>query len=173
MARPTRWIRYWRTRRWQSCFSCCGIRPALQKHMALADFCTRDSRTRVSTNRANWCWTSTGWRIRRAHTLRMPPARCRRNKTGCLFRCRSESSATMSKAGIVYGLEIGTVVSDNKLGAPSGAPDMSSPDLYSADNGGPQNPAREKMVALRVTLLRLHKTLLDMERRGGERVNGH
>lgn len=49
---------------------------------------------------------------------------------------------------------------------------MSASDLYSADNGGPQNPARQKLVALRVTLLRLHKTLLDMERREYERTNG-
>src|SRR5258707_10036369 len=79
----------------------------------------------------------------------------------------------MNKEVSLYALEIGGIVSDNKLGAPSGAPGMSAPDLYSADNGGPQNPAREKMVALRVTLLRLHKTLLDMERRKWERVNGH
>jgi hypothetical protein len=70
-------------------------------------------------------------------------------------------------------LEIGCIVSDNKLGVPIGAPAMSAPDLYSADNGGPQNAARQKMVALRVTLLSLHKTLLDMERREYERVNGH
>lgn len=50
---------------------------------------------------------------------------------------------------------------------------MSVPDPYSADNGGPQNPAREKLVALRLILLRLHKTLLDMERREYERVHGH
>src|SRR6201997_1319250 len=50
---------------------------------------------------------------------------------------------------------------------------MTNSDPYSADDGGPQNPARQKMVALRVTLLRLHKTLLDMERREYERVNGH
>jgi len=79
----------------------------------------------------------------------------------------------MNRAGALYALEIGGIVSDNKLGAPSGAPGMSAPDLYSADNGGPQNPARQKMVALRVTLLRLHKTLLDMERREYERTNGH
>src|SRR5258708_30487582 len=102
----------------------------------------------------------------------MPPARCRRNKTGCRFRSRWESSATMTRAGVVYALEIGGIVSDNKLGALSGAPNMSAPDLYSADNGGPQSTAREKMVALRVTLLRLHKTLLDMERRGGGRGHG-
>lgn len=70
-------------------------------------------------------------------------------------------------------LEIRGIVSDNKLGAPLGAPLMSASDLYSADNGGPQNPARQKLVALRVTLLRLHKTLLDMERRDYERANGH
>jgi hypothetical protein len=50
---------------------------------------------------------------------------------------------------------------------------MLPPDPYSADNGGPQNPARQKLVALRLTLLRLHKTLLDMERRDYELVNGH
>jgi hypothetical protein len=79
----------------------------------------------------------------------------------------------MSEEDTSYALEIGGVVSDNKLGAPSGARPMSVPDLYSADNGGPQNPARQKMVALRVTLLRLHKTLLEMERREYERANGH
>ena len=79
----------------------------------------------------------------------------------------------MSKEESRYTLEIGGIVSDNKLGARSGAPRMSAPDLYAADNGGPQNPARQKMVALRVTLLRLHKTLLDMERREYERANGH
>lgn len=50
---------------------------------------------------------------------------------------------------------------------------MHSPDPYSADNGGPKNPAREQLVALRITLLRLHKTLLDMERREYERIHGH
>lgn len=50
---------------------------------------------------------------------------------------------------------------------------MSASDLYSPDNGGPQNPARQKLIALRLALLRLHKTLLEMERRDYERVNGH
>jgi hypothetical protein len=50
---------------------------------------------------------------------------------------------------------------------------MSASDLYSPDNGGPQNPARQKLIALRLALLRLHKTLLDMERREYERANGH
>lgn len=50
---------------------------------------------------------------------------------------------------------------------------MSASDLYSPDNGGPQNPARHKLIALRLALLRLHKTLLEMERRDYERVNGH
>jgi len=70
-------------------------------------------------------------------------------------------------------LEIRGIVSHNKLGAPLGAPAMGAPDLYAADNGGPQNPARQKLVALRITLLRLHKTLLEMERREYERANGH
>ena len=50
---------------------------------------------------------------------------------------------------------------------------MNVPDPYSADNGGPNNPARQKLVTLRLTLLRLHKTLLEMERRDYERINGH
>jgi len=35
------------------------------------------------------------------------------------------------------------------------------------------SPARKKLIALRVALLKLHKTLLDMERREYERANGH
>src|SRR5262249_46559983 len=50
---------------------------------------------------------------------------------------------------------------------------MTAPDPYAADNGGPANPARQKLVELRLNLLRLHKTLLDMERSEYERVNGH
>src|ERR1700758_5494320 len=50
---------------------------------------------------------------------------------------------------------------------------MTNSDPYSADDGGPQNPPRQKLGALRLPLLRLHKTLLDMERREYERVNGH
>jgi hypothetical protein len=34
------------------------------------------------------------------------------------------------------------------------------------------SPAREKLIALRSSLLRIHKTLLDMERRQYERTNG-
>jgi len=34
------------------------------------------------------------------------------------------------------------------------------------------SPAREKLIALRNSLLRIHKTLLDMERRNYERENG-
>src|SRR5450432_4498451 len=49
---------------------------------------------------------------------------------------------------------------------------MTPSDPYSADTGGPANPAREKLVALRLKLLQLHKTLLDMERREYERAHG-
>ena len=49
---------------------------------------------------------------------------------------------------------------------------MTPSDPYSADTGGPPNPAREKLVALRLALLRLHKSLLDMERREYERLHG-
>jgi len=34
------------------------------------------------------------------------------------------------------------------------------------------SPAREKLITLRNSLLRIHKTLLDMERRGYERAHG-
>ena len=50
---------------------------------------------------------------------------------------------------------------------------MTASNPYSADTGGPANPAREKLVALRLALLQLHKTLLDMERREYERVHGN
>jgi hypothetical protein len=39
-----------------------------------------------------------------------------------------------------------------------------------SDNG---SPARQKLIALRMALLRLHKTLLEMERRSYEREHGH
>ena len=50
---------------------------------------------------------------------------------------------------------------------------MTASNPYSADTGGPAYPAREKLVALRLALLQLHKTLLDMERREYERVHGN
>jgi hypothetical protein len=40
------------------------------------------------------------------------------------------------------------------------------------DNGAPNSPAREKLITFRLALLRLHKTLLDMERREYERQHG-
>jgi hypothetical protein len=48
---------------------------------------------------------------------------------------------------------------------------FSAPNSSSSDNS--DSRAREKLVALRLALLRLHKTLLEMERREYERVNGH
>ena len=47
---------------------------------------------------------------------------------------------------------------------------MTTSDPYAANTGGPVNPAREKLVQLRLALLRLHKELLDMERREYERI---
>ncbi len=49
---------------------------------------------------------------------------------------------------------------------------MTTSDPYAANTGGSPNPAREKLVALRLCLLRLHKELLDMERRDYERQHG-
>lgn len=49
---------------------------------------------------------------------------------------------------------------------------MSAPDLYSPNPGSPENPARQKLITLRLSLLRLHKALLEMERQEYERING-
>ena len=48
--------------------------------------------------------------------------------------------------------------------------DSPSSNLYPANN---DSPAREKLLSLRLTLLRVHKTLLDMERREYEREHGY
>jgi hypothetical protein len=45
-------------------------------------------------------------------------------------------------------------------------------DPYSNQGDSRDTPARRKLVALREALLRLHKTLLDMERREYEKVHG-
>ena len=45
-------------------------------------------------------------------------------------------------------------------------------DPYSNQGDARDTPARRKLVALRTALLRLHKTLLDMERRDYEKVHG-
>src|SRR5258708_21235370 len=46
----------------------------------------------------------------------------------------------------------------------------SGSNLYPTNN---DSPAREKLLSLRLALLRLHKTLLNMERRDYEREHGH
>lgn len=45
-------------------------------------------------------------------------------------------------------------------------------DPYTNQGDGRDTPARQKLVALRQALLRLHKTLLDMERRDYEKLHG-
>jgi len=45
-------------------------------------------------------------------------------------------------------------------------------DPYANQGDGRDTPARQKLVALRQALLRLHKSLLDMERREYEKVHG-
>jgi len=47
-----------------------------------------------------------------------------------------------------------------------------SKDPYSNQGDARDTPARQKLVALRQALLRLHKSLLEMERRGYEREHG-
>jgi len=47
-----------------------------------------------------------------------------------------------------------------------------SKDPYTNLGDGRDTPARQKLVALRQALLRLHKTLLDMERRDYEKAHG-
>jgi hypothetical protein len=49
---------------------------------------------------------------------------------------------------------------------------MNSSGSNSFSAGNNDSPARGKLIGLRVALLRLHKTLLDMERREYERNNG-
>ena len=48
--------------------------------------------------------------------------------------------------------------------------DSPSSNLYPTNN---DSRAREKLISLRLALLRLHKTLLEMERRDYEREHGH
>src|SRR5216683_7078857 len=50
---------------------------------------------------------------------------------------------------------------------------MHSSDFNAAPGSNTELPARERLITLRLALLRLHKTLLDMERRDYERVHGH
>jgi hypothetical protein len=50
---------------------------------------------------------------------------------------------------------------------------MNSSAPNSSSSGNHDSPAREKLLALRLALLHLHKTLLEMERREYQRVNGH
>ncbi len=47
-----------------------------------------------------------------------------------------------------------------------------SKDPYSNQGDARDTPARQKLVALRQALLRLHKSLLEMERRGYEKQHG-
>lgn len=49
---------------------------------------------------------------------------------------------------------------------------MNPPDANASVRGDNDAVSREKLVTLRMALLRVHKTLLDMERREYERANG-
>ncbi|MGC1414895.1 MAG: hypothetical protein WA817_06425 [Candidatus Acidiferrum sp.] len=49
---------------------------------------------------------------------------------------------------------------------------MNPPDAKASSEGNYDAASRGKLVALRLALLRVHKTLLDMERREYERING-
>jgi hypothetical protein len=49
---------------------------------------------------------------------------------------------------------------------------LNTPEANSPLSRGSESPAREKLIALRLALLKVHKTLLDMERRDYERANG-
>ena len=48
--------------------------------------------------------------------------------------------------------------------------DSSNSSLYPTNN---DSAARERLISLRLTLLKIHKTLLDMERREYEREHGY
>jgi hypothetical protein len=65
-------------------------------------------------------------------------------------------------------LEIVRDLSDNETDPGN----MNPPDTNPSSKGNPDATARERLIALRLSLLRLHKTLLDMERREYERANG-
>ena len=65
-------------------------------------------------------------------------------------------------------LEIPCKLSDNK----SCRRNMNPPDANSSSTEDNRAAAREKLIMLRLALLRVHKTLLDMERREYERANG-
>ena len=81
-----------------------------------------------------------------------------------------------TRGGSVFGhlpfsgvvLEIGRKLSDNK----SCAHDMNPPEARALARKDDDGAAREKLIALRLALLRVHKTLLEMERRDYERANG-
>jgi hypothetical protein len=49
---------------------------------------------------------------------------------------------------------------------------MTTPESNSPASGDNESAAREKLIGLRLALLKVHKTLLDMERRDYERANG-
>ena len=66
------------------------------------------------------------------------------------------------------GLEFGSELAENK----SCLPTMTPPEANSSESGNNETSAREKLITLRLALLRVHKTLLDMERREYERANG-
>ncbi len=50
---------------------------------------------------------------------------------------------------------------------------MTPSDLPLPSHGSPDSPPRRKMVALRIALLRLHKALLEMERRDYQHEHGY
>jgi len=49
---------------------------------------------------------------------------------------------------------------------------MNTPESSLSASGNNESQAREKLIKLRLALLKVHKTLLDMERRDYERANG-
>ena len=49
---------------------------------------------------------------------------------------------------------------------------MTTPEGNLSASGNKESSAREKLIVLRLALLKVHKTLLDMERRDYERANG-
>ncbi|MGC1619486.1 MAG: hypothetical protein WA765_13435 [Candidatus Acidiferrum sp.] len=81
--------------------------------------------------------------------------------------CGLNSDVTSSENS-AFGLENDHILSDNK----SLLENMNPPDANASSPGNHDAAARDKLVALRLALLRVHKTLLDMERREYERVNG-
>jgi hypothetical protein len=80
-----------------------------------------------------------------------------RRKEGTMYRAPADECGAAPRRGLEFGSEL----AENK----SYLPTMTPPEANSSGRGNNETSAREKLITLRLALLRVHKTLLDMERR--------